>query len=52
MANAEEDAGSEFAAATAAFEKSLGCPESDEVPPESFFDCEPGAEATAPAAES
>lgn len=53
MVNAgEEVVGCEFAAATAALEESLGCSESDEVPPEFFFDCEAGGDEIAPAAES
>ena len=53
MVNAgEEVAGSEFAAATAALEESLGCTESDELPPESFFECESGEAEATPAPES
>jgi hypothetical protein len=53
MVNAgEEVAGSEFAAATAALEESLGCWESNELPPESLFDCEAGDGVAVPAAES
>lgn len=43
MVNAgEEVVGSEFAAAAVALEEALGCSESDELPPESFFDEEAG----------